>query len=183
LTTDETKLLTKIGYLVLRQMGCYQIATELYLHHREYNWETAGQKDCHSIIDILGVEREWGSPPRDILRGVEVKVSKSDLAKGFIQNGCTFHYLLIPKGLIPPSKVNRDIGIIEVDIPNFRYFVPESYEFLHGVKLTRKAKRKEAQETTIQKCKEQVAGRLTTQVVQWIASELRQEKEKEKAQV
>jgi hypothetical protein len=178
LTTDETKLLTKIGYLFLRNMGCYEIATEIWVFHREFNWETSGQKDCHNIIDILGVEREWGSPPRDILRGIEVKVSRSDLAKGFIQSGCTFHYLLMPKDLIQPSKVSRDIGIIEVDIPNFRYLIPETYEFLHGVTLTRKAKRKETQETTIQKCKEQIAGRLTTQTVQWIASELREEKEK-----
>lgn len=176
MTTEKTKLLTKIGYLFLRKMGCYEIATEIYLFHREYNWNAAKEKDCHCIIDILGIQNEWGHG--DILRGIEVKVARSDLAKGFIQHGCTFHYLLMPKGLTHPSKVNRDIGIIEVDLPNFKMFT-EDYQIMGGVTLTRAAKRKETQQVTIDKCKEQIGQRLTTQMVQWVQSELEQQVRRE----
>jgi hypothetical protein len=57
--------------------------------------------------------------PRDyeigynILRGIEVKVSKNDFKNGFNCSGTNYNYVLAPFKLISPSLLPRDVGLIE----------------------------------------------------------------------
>jgi hypothetical protein len=170
---DKTELLTKIGFLYLKQMGCYAIGTEIHLLHRQYDLEN--RLDHHFIIDLLGIEYEYlPNPPHDILRGVEVKVSRSDYKKGFIHHGCTFNYILAPKGLIQISELEKTVGLIEVD-PNFKIIScssPIHSYALSGVFVTKNARREEINQDNIMRCKGQIAESLTNQVKRWLISEL-----------
>jgi hypothetical protein len=49
----------------------------------------------------------------NILRGIEVKVSKSDFKNGFICTGTNYNYVLTPSKLISPSLLPKGVGLIE----------------------------------------------------------------------
>jgi hypothetical protein len=49
----------------------------------------------------------------NVLRGIEVKVSKSDFKKGFICSSTNYNYVLAPTKLISPSLLPRGVGLIE----------------------------------------------------------------------
>jgi hypothetical protein len=49
----------------------------------------------------------------NILRGIEVKVSKSDFKNGFICAGTNYNYVLTPSKLISPSLMPKGVGLIE----------------------------------------------------------------------
>lgn len=49
----------------------------------------------------------------NILRGIEVKVSRSDFRNGFVCSGCNYHYLLTPMRLVAPYEVPKGVGLIE----------------------------------------------------------------------
>lgn len=92
--------------------------------------------DSHTVIDVCGVglkyltrmkkgtcqielqksdqdgqyEYEYGF---NILRGIEVKVSRSDFRNGFMCSGCNYHYLLTPMRLVAPYEVPKGVGLIE----------------------------------------------------------------------
>jgi hypothetical protein len=186
---EKTKLLTKIGFLFLKQMGCYAIGTEISIHRREYDLVESG--DCHYIMDLLGVEQEyWREGSRDITRGIEVKVSRSDFRKGFIHHGCTFNYLMMPVDLVKKDELPSGIGLIEVDLPEFNVHTIKgggTWTFvMSGVAVTKNARRESADPEAIQRCKQDIARKLTNQTKWWLIAELerpRKQEEKEKAQV
>jgi len=49
----------------------------------------------------------------NVLRGIEVKVSREDFRNGFACTGCNYNYLLTPMRLVSPSIVPRGVGLIE----------------------------------------------------------------------
>jgi hypothetical protein len=49
----------------------------------------------------------------NILRGIEVKVSKNDFKNGFICYGTNYNYVLTPMKLISPSLLPKGVGLIE----------------------------------------------------------------------
>ncbi|MCK4438461.1 hypothetical protein KAV47_05260, partial [Candidatus Bathyarchaeota archaeon] len=49
----------------------------------------------------------------NVLRGVEVKVSRGDFRNGFACTGCNYNYLLTPMRLVSPGVVPRGVGLIE----------------------------------------------------------------------
>jgi hypothetical protein len=49
----------------------------------------------------------------NILRGIEVKVSKNDFKNGFNCTGTNYNYVLAPFKLISPSLLPKDVGLIE----------------------------------------------------------------------
>jgi len=49
----------------------------------------------------------------NVLRGIEVKVSRPDFKKGFVCSGCNYHYVLTPMRLVASYEVPKGIGLIE----------------------------------------------------------------------
>ncbi len=49
----------------------------------------------------------------NVLRGVEVKVSRGDYLNGFTCTGCNYNYLLTPMRLLSPIEVPGGVGLIE----------------------------------------------------------------------
>lgn len=177
--------MTKIGFLFLERMGCFNVSTEVsILSTLKKNHKT----DKHHIIDVLGLQWQYFPPTyphkgvnkKLILRGIEVKVSKNDYNNGFIQSGCHYHYLIIPKGLIEENKVPFGVGVIEVDLQNFKVKVYKnrinSYSLI-GVQIIQKPKRNIVDDVTIKYCKSQISETLTNQTKRWLVEELKESKE------
>jgi hypothetical protein len=49
----------------------------------------------------------------NIIRGIEVKVSRSDFRNGFICSGCNYHYILAPMRMLAPYEIPKGVGLIE----------------------------------------------------------------------
>jgi hypothetical protein len=49
----------------------------------------------------------------NVLRGIEVKVSRGDFRNGFACTGCNYNYLLTPMRLVSPGVIPRGVGLIE----------------------------------------------------------------------
>ncbi len=193
---QKTELLTKFGYLHLRDMGCFEIATEVKVP----SWilrDFENRQDRHHIIDLVGTS--WKSLPpskqytkkiktdtsewehkvvkEPIIRGIEVKVSRGDFKNGFIHVGCNYNYLMIPEGLVDKAEVHKDIGIIEVDLDNLsiRKFRAPWYGFeLSGIKQIRNPKRKSLTEDQMSRIRGQIGYRLTLQTSLWLRDEMLQ---------
>lgn len=60
----------------------------------------------------------------NILRGIEVKVSKSDFNNGFIYSGNNYNYVLTPIKLISPSLLPDGVGLIEYN--KFKFEIEEN---------------------------------------------------------
>jgi hypothetical protein len=92
--------------------------------------------DNHSVVDVCGVglkylpygktsfkqgdyeDIELKNPQRydygcNVLRGIEVKISRSDYRNGFICTGCNYHYLLTPMRLVAQHEIPKGVGLIE----------------------------------------------------------------------
>ena len=192
--SEKTRLLTKIGYLFLGNMGCFEIGTEIKILHR---WLTdpVNELDKHHTIDLIGVAYKYLPPSKQykekvqgnygeyertvnkkpITRGIEIKVSRSDFKNGFIHTGCNYNYLMYPQGLIKPSEIIKSVGLIEVDLEKFnltkgrRPFYGYSLE---GLKIVRKPKRTEISEKQLNRMWGQIGNALTLQVKIWLRDEL-----------
>lgn len=91
-------------------MGCWAVATEV--------WEMGGHpygetpacagREPRSIADAVGVGNE-------IVRCIEVKVSRADFLTGYCHGG-DYNYILAPKGVLKPSDMPANIGLIEADM-------------------------------------------------------------------
>lgn len=185
----KTQILTKIGFLFLEKMGCHEISTEVLVHSYYFrDFTNPIKNDAHYHIDILGIEWEYLPPnkethqtnKREILRGIEVKISKSDFKNGFIHNSCNYNYLLIPKELIEQDQIHKSIGIIEVDLDNFKIIrdKPPWYGYhMVGVVVTRSPQRikineDELSEMHLRSVKSEMLETLTNQTKRWILDEI-----------
>ncbi len=109
------------------------------------------------------------------MRGVEVKNSRSDFKNGFIHVGCDYNYLLYPKGLIKRSEVDTKIGLIEVDLDQFKVILnrsPFSGYYFTGVTLLRRPRRTRIPSRALQYSRGQIEVSLTNQVARWLKREL-----------
>lgn len=180
---EKTGILTKLGYLKLKDMGCLEISTEVNIHTWLLPTSAIRQNTRHHFIDVLGIELEYLPPSKQkinengykvktqrILRGIEIKVSKSDFKNGFIQLGCHYNYLLTPKGLINPLKTPKEIGLIEGDVTLEKLSTIKKTQthWLGLLKLIRKPTRKEVPERIIDLCESQISRTLTNQTTRWI---------------
>ena len=201
---EATLLLTKIGFLYLKKMGCHTISTEIHIPIRDH-YLTG--KDSHYAIDLLGISKKYipykqqkehkklvyGDKEVDggvikfhnVLRGIEVKVSRGDFNNGFIHGGCHYNYLLVPKGLIKPSEVHSDIGIIEVDFEQLavihpKYVTMQNQGFhLSGIQIGRKPKRKQIDGWVVDRCFSQIGETLTNQAKRWLVETFNSQLKKE----
>jgi hypothetical protein len=82
----------------------------------------------------------------NILRGIEVKVSKSDFKNGFICFGTNYNYVLTPFKLISPSIIPKGVGLIEYNKYKFNITendlenIPKSRPFnIEGLRVIKRA--------------------------------------------
>jgi len=134
----ETKMhrfLKKVGMAFLHNQKCFIMATEVYIPRyllclsREERMKRH-PLDKHSIVDVCGVGEKYIPYSKrpikyknykfKIVRGIEVKVSRSDFKNGFVCSGCNYHYLLTPRGLVSKSELPKGVGLLEVSKDNFR---------------------------------------------------------------
>jgi len=143
--------LKKVGAAFLVNQGCFLVDTEVPLGR-------FGQRrldlDEHHVIDVCGVgerffklrekDEELGrgdyEVARNVLRGVEVKVSRSDFRNGFVCTACNFNYLLTPMRLVAPWEVPRGVGLVEYNRHKFSFEQVEddSLKFT-GLRVVKKA--------------------------------------------
>jgi len=142
--------LKKVGMAFLFNQGCFMVDTEVKLNHvglRRFN-----DLDNHTVIDVCGAGEKYfphrkrrirqedyddfrlENPhlyeyPYNILRGVEVKVSRSDFKNGLVCSGCNYHYVLTPMRLVAPHEVPRGLGLIEYNKYKFSCELTEDGTF------------------------------------------------------
>lgn len=63
-----------------------------------------GTKDIREYMKKVGTETS--------IRGIEVKVSRSDFLNGYVQTGLNYHYLLCPELLVKKSEIPKHIGLL-----------------------------------------------------------------------
>jgi len=126
--------LKKVGMAFLYNQGCFMVDTEVELNHVGLRRFT--ELDNHTVIDVCGVGEKFFTHGKrqirqedyddfqlekphlyeylyNILRGLEVKVSRSDFRNGLVCSGCNYHYLLTPMRLVSSYEVPTGVGLIE----------------------------------------------------------------------
>lgn len=109
--------------------------------------------DSKKVIDVVGVglkyfpwrkrkiqdeeydDFELSKPEKydigyNVLRGIEVKVSKSDFKNGFICTSTNYNYVMAPTKLISPSLVPKGVGLIEFN--KYKFDVQETGDEREG---------------------------------------------------
>lgn len=144
--------LKKLGIAFLINQDCFLVDTEVPI--TMFGQRRLHHLDGHHVIDVCGVgERFFRADQKmmkrkidknyeikqNILRGIEVKVSRSDLKNGFICSGCNYNYLLTPYNLISPSILPKGVGLIEYNKYKFSMKLTGEEKFsFKGLKVTKK---------------------------------------------
>ncbi|MBE0633967.1 hypothetical protein E4H04_02810 [Candidatus Bathyarchaeota archaeon] len=126
--------LKQVGTLWLYNQMCHMVDTEVKLN--QLGLLRYLELDNKQVIDVVGVGLKYFQWSRrkiqdelyddfdldkpeqyeigyNTLRGIEVKVSKSDFKNGFICSGTNYNYVLTPTKLISPSLLPKGVGLIE----------------------------------------------------------------------
>ena len=142
--------LKNVGMAFLYNQGCFMVETEVKLNH--VGLRRFMELDNHSVIDVCGVGEKFFPhvkkriPQEDydgfelenphmyeysynILRGLEVKVSRSDFRNGFVCSGCNYHYVLTPMRLVSPHEVPKVVGLVEYNKYKFSCELTEDGTF------------------------------------------------------
>ena len=153
--SDLHGFLKRVGAAFLLNQGCFLVDTEVPL--TRFGQRRMAELDDHHVIDVLGVGERLSRPPRaltleeglggydchvaqNILRGVEVKVSRSDFRGGLICSGCNYHHLLTPMRLVSPWEVPRGVGLVEFNRYKFSAEPAEEGRIrLNGLRVVKKA--------------------------------------------
>ena len=133
--------LKQVGKLWLYNQMCHTVDTEVKLN--KLGLLKYLELDNKKVIDVVGVglkyfpwsrrkiqdelydDFELDTPEQyeigyNIIRGIEVKVSKSDFKNGFICTGTNYNYVLTPTKLISPSLLPKGVGLIEYNRYKFK---------------------------------------------------------------
>jgi len=126
--------LKEVGKLWLYNQLCHSVETEVALNHLGLLRHC--ELDNKKVVDVVGVGLKYFDYRRrkiqdeecvgfklekpgqyvigyNVLRGIEVKVSRGDFRNGFACTGCNYNYLLTPMRLVSPGVVPRGVGLIE----------------------------------------------------------------------
>jgi hypothetical protein len=146
--------LKKVGMAFLFNMGCFLVDAEVPL--TMFGQRRLHDLDGRHVIDVCGVGERFYTPKRgtadddelrghkyelkqNILRGIEVKVTRSDFRNGFVCSGCNYNYILTPMRLVAPSEVPRGVGIIEYNKYKFSVEMTEEDGFtFKGLRVVKK---------------------------------------------
>ena len=158
--------LKQVGKLWLYNQMCHTVDTEVKLN--QLGLHRYLEPDNKKVIDVVGVGLKyfpWGkrkiqdeeyddfklSKPSqyeigyNVLRGIEVKVSKSDFKNGFICTSSNYNYVLAPTKLVSPSIVPKGVGLIEFNRYKFNVYEKEDENSngkpfkLEGIRVIKKA--------------------------------------------
>jgi len=185
--TKMHKLLKDIGMAFLYNQGCFLVATEVSVNPHGKRIDNI--LDRHFIIDICGIGEKYvpytpfverkNDYKYNVLRGIEVKVSKSDFLNGFVCSGCNYNYLIIPEGLIWTYQVPDGIGIITIELhmfeAKFHPFPLGKFEF-KGLRILRKPKFKKIEQYQIDNAIANIAKMSTRRLIELLGEKLSQTK-------
>ena len=149
--SDLHAYLKQVGVAFLMNQDCFLVDTEVQLCR--YGQQMIHTLDDHHIVDVCGVgERFYNikdnslgrgeyEVTRNILRGIEVKVSRSDFRNGFICTACNYNYLLTPMRLVAPWEVPKGVGLIEYNKYKFKVELTEENKFkFEGLRVVKKSR-------------------------------------------
>lgn len=184
----ETKLhkfLKEVGMAYLFNQNCFLVATEVHITRTQ---KRLSQLDQHFIIDVCGVgekyipyEQRLGPNPYkekykyNVVRGIEVKVSRSDFENGFVCSGCNYNYLLVPEGLVYCYELPKEIGLITVNQKEFKAsFEPApTFRFgFEGLRVIKKPQFKKIEQFQIDNAISSIAKRSTRELINRVAENL-----------
>lgn len=158
--------LKKVGKLFLYNQLCHMVEAEIKMN--QLGLLRHSELDNKKVIDVVGVglkyfrnrkrrlqqeeydefqihdpnKYEWGY---NVLRGIEVKISRNDFKNGFICTSSNYNYVLTPMKLVSPSLLPKGVGLIEFNKYKFNcelenYEKPERRPFkITGLRVVRKA--------------------------------------------
>ena len=157
----------QVGKLWLYNQMCHMVDIEVKLNQLGLNRFL--ELDNKKVIDVIGVGLKyfpWKQrkiqdekyddfklPQPDqyeigynVLRGIEVKVSKSDFKNGFVCTSANYNYVMAPTKLVSPSLVPKGVGLIEFN--KYKFGVEETDDErpfsrpfkISGVRVVKKAK-------------------------------------------
>ncbi len=159
--------LKQVGKLWLYNQMCHMVDVEIKLN--QLGLHRYLELDNKKVVDVIGVglkyfpwkrrkiqdeeydDFELSKPEQydigyNVLRGIEVKVSKSDFKNGFICTSANYNYVMAPTKLVSPSIVPKGVGLIEFN--KYKFSVgendderPTSRPFnMTGVRVVKRAK-------------------------------------------
>lgn len=145
-----------------------------------YDFKQKG-KTNKNIIDAVGVKKVKKKLPKKgyeyyyDVQGIEAKASLSDFKNGFCA-APALTYIISPKGVIPVELIPEKIGLIEVDLDNFkiRQWI-NKVNSIKGVEIVKPVKRrldsrfktKEDYRKWCEEILESVAYRSTVELLFW----------------
>lgn len=159
--------LKQVGKLWLFNQMCHMVDTEVKLN--QLGLLRYLELDNKKVVDVIGVglkyfpwrkrkiqdeeydDFELAKPEQydigyNVLRSIEVKVSKSDFKSGFICTSANYNYVLTPMKLVSPSIVPKGVGLIEYNKYKFDIKENDLEEYpgsrpfkLSGVKVVKRA--------------------------------------------
>jgi hypothetical protein len=137
----------------LLNQGCFLVDEEVPLSRTEQTHKL----DDHRVVDVCGIGERYFEADREllmdyteplrsrhevkknVLRGIEAKVSRSDFRNGFYCSGCNFNYLLSPMRLVSPWELPRGVGLVEYNKYKFSVELVEERFAFRGLRVVRKA--------------------------------------------
>lgn len=139
--TPEHYELKQIAKLLLWKRGYHYIGTEV---GGFYNYDPKLPRKMYhkNVIDVVGAETcNWrnGNVSKIRMMGFEAKVSKSDFRNGYC-TACENTYIIAPKGIIPVEELVDGIGLVEVDLQNYKIGKWGTEIWTDGIKVPVKAK-------------------------------------------
>lgn len=149
--------LKKIANLWLLNRGCFITGSEIFIPRsriKDLRKRIHEYRKYKQFIDVCGIgiiyksqwEREFGNEPDEhykpiIVRGIEIKTSRSDYFNGFVRSGCNYNYILTPKDLLKISELPKKLGLIEYDKDKFSCIKGENNPFrFKGLRVVKKPK-------------------------------------------
>jgi hypothetical protein len=90
-----------------------------------------GDRNRRQVIDAVGITGH-----KDKVIGMEAKASFADYRNGFCY-ACPTTYIVCPKDVVPVSAIPKSIGLIYIDIPNFKYI--RGQRLIIGAEIVKRA--------------------------------------------
>ena len=182
--SDLHAYLKQVGAAFLMNQGCFLVDTEVPLCR--YGQQIIHDLDGHHIVDVCGIgERFYNfndsslgrgeyEVTRNILRGIEVKVSRSDFRNGFICTACNYNYLLTPMRLVAPWEVPKGVGLVEYNKYKFSVELTEENKFqFKGLRVVKKSQHRSISPFQVDNATAYIARRRTNSRLEKILETLK----------
>ncbi len=123
-----------------------------------------GDRKLHRSVDYLTFR----------LRGVEIKVSRSDFLNGFCASGCHYHYLLTPMGLVKKYELPDHVGLLEFNKHKFRAIWNDYGKGwdLSGLRLVKRPRLRDVPERSVLTCVVDLARKSSWRISKGIYAEI-----------